>query len=44
MTLVRAKDFKWLSRPERYILQEHKVILETEPFTNLGKKKEGGRG
>ena len=43
MTLVRAKDFKWLSRPERYILQEHKVILETEPFTNLGKKKEGSR-
>lgn len=43
MTLIRARDFKWLSKPERYILQEHKVILETEPFTNLGKKKEGSR-
>lgn len=35
MSKIGVKDLKWIHKPERYILKEHQVILETEPFTYL---------
>lgn len=35
MGRIDTRHLKWIHKPERYILNEDKVILETEPFTDF---------
>ncbi len=38
---LNVKKLEWIHKPERYILNKDKVILETEPFTEVFGKKPG---
>lgn len=41
MRRIDADDLKWIKKPQRYLLTNEKVILETEPNTALSKKRPG---
>lgn len=34
-TYINPKTLKWVHKPEMYIVKENKIILETEPHTDL---------
>lgn len=41
MIQVDTKHLKWIHKPQRYIVSDDKIILETEPFTDFTGKKRG---
>lgn len=41
MAVVGAQDLRWIRKPQRYILKERRVILETDPFTSLSDLRHG---
>ncbi len=38
---INAKELEWIHKPERYIVDKEKVVLETEPYTDISGKRPG---